>query len=217
MSTQKTLRLRLTALREIGVNPYKEAEMLEFIHSLILPEFVIGNNEGLGNIVKSAKMQCEDIFHKHPLLLGMLESIGIMNEESMLEVTAKYYNDIAIKTIDVGSEIIKWLWRPVIQTTKNIRVGTALIEHSLVRNILLKVDDDVAFIQRQCYSQDLEISMGNLQLISDKSNVKKGSLDNGQIRLFEEQKNNSKVINFPVQSFYMESLDYHIELSTNQK
>ena len=211
MSTRKTLRLRLSALREISVDPYKEAEMLEFLNSLVLPTFVIDNNEGLESMIKSEKMQSEDIFHKYPLLLGMLKSIGIMNEESILEITTKYYDNIAIRAIDVGFEVIKWLWRPVVQKDTNIRVGTALIEYSLVKNILLKLDDDLAFVRRQCYSEDFEISLVNLQLISDRPSRKDSPTNlstNSQIHLFEEYKDTSKVIKFPIQLLHTESLDY---------
>ena len=213
MSTRKILRLRLSALKKIGVDPYKEAEMLIFLNSLFLPTFVIDNNKGLEKMIKSEKMQSENIFHKYPsLLLGILKSTGIMNEESILEITTKHYDNIVISAIGIGCGIIKWIWRPVVQKDTNIRVGTALIEYSLVHSILLKLDDDVAFVRRQCYSEDFEISLVNVQLIRDKP-IRKDSPTDSQIHLFEED--TSKVIKFPIQLSHTEGLDYLTKINEN--
>lgn len=194
MSTRKTLRLKLTALVRIGVNPYNELEMLKLIKNLILPAVATDNNKRLEQFLKNARGQKEDVFYKNPLLLGTLQSIGIMNTELMLVAPISYNNNIVVHTIDIGCETVKWLWRPVIQNSSNIRIGSALIEYSLVRNILLKINNDIGFIQRQCYPMKLNVCLNNIQSMSCSSTAKKGITIDGQLNLFDEQNDISNVL-----------------------
>jgi hypothetical protein len=134
-----------------------------------------------------------------------------MNEESILEAPFRHYDECLIETIDVGCEIMKWLWRPVTQIASNIKIGTALVEYSLVRNILLKVGNDVAFVQRQCYPESLNVSIDNLQAISSKPKTKDRYAVDGQLCLFQDLKDTFKTIEFP--KLYVENLGYHIEFA----
>lgn len=185
MCSKKNLRLQLSTLMKIGIDPCNEDHMSQLFKKLWLSSFVAENNEGLESIIKGAKKQSTDVFHKYPFLIGKLISLGIMNQEQILEAPAIYDKEMLIQTEGIGCEVLKWLWRPVFLTSDNIRVGTALVEYSLVENIMLKVDDDIALIQRQCHPQELEVTKENLQKAGQ---INKQMILEGQTNIFQTLK-----------------------------
>lgn len=184
MSTKKTLRLRLSVLKEFGINPCDPLEMLHFLDSLILPEFAADNNVNLENFLKYTRGQKDDVFLKYPLLDGTLEAAAVLVDGLVNTTTNTYYSGLKIEVIPVGIEMMKWLWRPVIEPKTGTRIGTAYVEFSLANNILVKVNDDIAFIQRKCTKDRLRLSLDNLQFSEGRPRITRNNVIEGQMDLF---------------------------------
>ncbi|MCX8074788.1 MAG: hypothetical protein N2749_04285 [Clostridia bacterium] len=204
MSTRKTLRLNLSAMKKIGTNPYNELELSRFIKKLTLPAYIVGRNIGIENVITdNLKGHHHDVFCSNPLLLGDFEISGIMNNGIILENKTIKHNNITFKSINVGYEILKWLWRPVEYIPNNIKIGSALTEYSSTNNIMVKVDNSVAFIQRQCCPEELSASISSIQYPTNKKSSRSTLQIDGQLDIFE---------NTPSVLHLEQNYDYVIEL-----